>query len=142
MGNKIMFGSPMQQQNLLEDYRFIYRHLTPKELTCIDTKYDMAHELGRGTFAMVMKATACNTGEWWAVKIIHMQMLCPSNSNNNNENDGAAAIAALPPRQRTSSERSTFWRSSIIQIFVAFARRSHQTKVAMIIVRLFFLNLI
>src|SRR6266851_4228235 len=140
-GNEIAFGSPMQQQKLDEDYRFIYRHLVPKELTSIDAKYDMAHELGRGTFATVMKAIARNTGEWWAVKIIHMQMLRPSNSNNNNENDGAAAIAALPPRQRTSSERSTFWRSSIIQIFVTFARRSHQTKVAMIIVRLFFLNL-
>jgi serine/threonine/tyrosine protein kinase RAD53 len=72
-GNEIAFGLPMQQQNTLEDYQFIYRHLAPKELTGMDAQYDMAHELGRGTFATVMKVMARNTGEWWAIKIIHTQ---------------------------------------------------------------------
>jgi hypothetical protein len=84
-GNEIAFGSPMQQQNPAEDYRFIYRHLAPVELTGIHAHYDMAHELGRGTFATVMKAMARDTGEWWAVKIIHAQKL---RGNNNNEHGG------------------------------------------------------
>jgi len=40
-------------------------------LTRIDAHYDTAQGLGRGTFVTVMKAMAHNTGEWWAVKIIH-----------------------------------------------------------------------
>ncbi|KAI0301033.1 kinase-like domain-containing protein [Multifurca ochricompacta] len=70
-GNEIAFGSPMPQQNVFEDYRYIYRHLAPLELTGIHAHYDMAHELGKGSFATVMKAMARETGEWWAVKIIH-----------------------------------------------------------------------
>jgi ser/thr/tyr protein kinase RAD53 len=90
-GNEIAFGSPMQQQTLEEDYWFIYWHLVPKELTGIDAKYDIAHKLSRGTFATAMKAIAHNTGEWWAIKIIHTQKLHPSNNNNNNENNGSGA---------------------------------------------------
>lgn len=46
----------------------------------------MAHELGRGTFATVMKAMARTTGEWWAVKIIHSQKLRGANTAANNNN--------------------------------------------------------
>jgi len=77
----------MQQQNPLDDYRFIYRHLAPVELTGVHAFYDMAHELGRGTFATVMKAMSRTTGEWWAVKIIHTQKLRASNNNNNNNDN-------------------------------------------------------
>lgn len=87
-GNEIAFGSPMQQQIPLEDYRYIYRHLAPVELTGIHAHYDMAHELGRGTFATVMKAMARNTGEWWAVKIIHAQKLRGSNNNEHGDEHG------------------------------------------------------
>ncbi len=95
-GNEIAFGSPMQQQNSLEDYRYIYRHLAPYELTGIHAYYDMAHELGRGTFATVMKAISRTTGTWWAVKIIHSQKLRGTNNaaaanNNNNDDNNAAA---------------------------------------------------
>jgi len=94
-GNEIAFGSPMQQQNSLEDYRYIYRHLAPFELTGIHAHYDMAHELGRGTFATVMKAMSRTTAEWWAVKIIHSQKLrganaAAINNNDNNNNNNAA----------------------------------------------------
>lgn len=85
-GNEIAFGSPMAQQNALEDYRYIYRHLAPFELTGIHAFYDMAHELGRGTFATVMKAMSRTTGEWWAVKIIHSQKLRGANTAANNNN--------------------------------------------------------
>jgi len=93
-GNEIAFGSPVQQQNAQEDYRYIYRHLAPLELTGIHAYYDMAHELGRGTFATVMKAMARTTGEWWAVKIIHSQKLRGANATNhaNNNNNSNAAV--------------------------------------------------
>jgi len=81
-GNEIAFGSPMQQSEALEDYRYIYRHLAPHQLTGIHAHYDIAHELGRGTFATVMKAMSRTTGEWCAVKIIHAQKLRGANANN------------------------------------------------------------
>ena len=93
-GNEIAFGSPMQQQNPLEDYRYIYRHLAPSELTGIHAHYDMGHELGRGTFATVMKAINRTSGDWWAVKIIHSQKLRGANANNNNNDNNNAAAAA------------------------------------------------
>jgi serine/threonine/tyrosine protein kinase RAD53 len=86
-GNEIAFGSPVAQQNALEDYRYIYRHLAPFELTGIHAFYDMAHELGRGTFATVMRAMSRTTGEWFAVKIIHSQKLRGANANANNDNN-------------------------------------------------------
>ena len=87
-GNEIAFGSPMPQQNPLEDYRYIYRHLAPLELTGIHAHYDMAHELGKGSFATVMKAMARETGEWWAVKIIHGNKVRGGNNTNQNQNGG------------------------------------------------------
>jgi serine/threonine/tyrosine protein kinase RAD53 len=80
----------MQQQNQLEDYRYIYRHLAPYELTGIHAHYDMAHELGKGTFATVMKAMSRTTSDWWAVKIIHSQKIRRANANNNDNNNAAA----------------------------------------------------
>lgn len=97
-GNEIAFGSPAQQPDSIEDYRYIYRHLAPYELTGIHAHYDMAHELGRGTFATVMKAMSRTSAEWWAVKIIHSQKLRGTNNaaanNNNNENNNNNNAAA------------------------------------------------
>lgn len=51
---------------------FIYRHLARKEdLEGIHAVYEMGNELGKGTFATVMKAIHKETGDWYAVKIIH-----------------------------------------------------------------------
>ena len=62
----------------------LYRHLVPLELTGIHTHYDMAHGLGRGTFATVIKAMSHPMANCWAVKIIHSQKLGRANANNNN----------------------------------------------------------
>ena len=64
------------------------------------TMTDMAHELGRGTFATVMKAIARTTGGWWTVKIIHTQKLHPSNNNNEYDGSGCNGLRSptvLPP---------------------------------------------
>ena len=41
----------------------------------LHSKYDLQHELGRGSFATVMKALHRKTGEWYAVKIIQASKL-------------------------------------------------------------------
>jgi serine/threonine/tyrosine protein kinase RAD53 len=64
----------------------------------------MAHELGRGTFATVMKAMARITGCWWAVKIIHTQKLHPSNNNNEYDSSGRNGHCS-PTTPMTNPER-------------------------------------
>jgi hypothetical protein len=114
-------------QNPLENYRFIYRHLAPKELTRIDAHYDMAQELGRGTFATVMKAMAPNTGEWWAVKIIHTQKLRPS--DNNYENDCSTGGSGRNGHRGPTTPRKNRERDRHVgKTFVVSARRPRQTK--------------
>ncbi|KAG6331844.1 hypothetical protein ID866_7247 [Astraeus odoratus] len=70
-GNEIAFGTPQPQPGSLEDYRFIYRHTAagpPKK--GIHAYYDISHELGKGSFATVMKAISRSTGQWYAIKMI------------------------------------------------------------------------
>ncbi|KAL4073772.1 kinase-like domain-containing protein [Scleroderma yunnanense] len=70
-GNEIAFGTPQPQPGSLEDYRFIYRHTAagpPKK--GIHAFYDISHELGKGSFATVMKAISRATGQWYAIKMI------------------------------------------------------------------------
>ncbi|KAI0058110.1 kinase-like protein [Artomyces pyxidatus] len=71
-GNEIAFGSPSPNSKREEDFRFIYRHLAgPTHVDPVHEKYELASELGKGSFATVMRAVEKQTGEWWAVKIIH-----------------------------------------------------------------------
>jgi len=51
---------------------YIYRHLAGgPDTTGVHAFYDIFNELGKGSFATVMRALCRETGEWWAVKIIH-----------------------------------------------------------------------
>jgi len=120
----------MQQQSPLEDYRFIYRRLAPKELTGIDAHYDTVQELGRGTFVTVMKATRASGG--------------PSRSSTRRSSArrttltkttaalaaaGSTAIAVLPQgRIERERERKRERDQHVVETFVVSARRSHQTK--------------
>jgi serine/threonine/tyrosine protein kinase RAD53 len=36
----------------------------------LHAQYDISHELGKGSFATVMKAVSRSTGQWYAIKII------------------------------------------------------------------------
>lgn len=88
-GNEIAFGTPQPQPGSLEDYRafssftslssldillrtgFIYRHTAAGPPNKgIHAFYDISHELGKGSFATVMKAISRATGQWYAIKMI------------------------------------------------------------------------
>ncbi|KAG5653051.1 hypothetical protein H0H81_002568 [Sphagnurus paluster] len=72
-GNEIAFGTtvPQPQNEGKEDYRFIYRHVAGgPPTTGLYAHYDITQELGKGSFAVVMKAICRKTGQWVAVKMI------------------------------------------------------------------------
>ncbi|KAF9478621.1 Pkinase-domain-containing protein [Pholiota conissans] len=72
-GTEIAFGTftPQSQNNGLEDYRFVYRHIAGgAPVTGLFANYDLGVELGRGSFASVKKAIHRPTGVWYAVKMI------------------------------------------------------------------------
>ncbi|CDO76220.1 hypothetical protein BN946_scf184894.g9 [Trametes cinnabarina] len=72
-GNEIAFGTavPQPANGGIEDYRFVYRHMAggPPERG-LYAHYDLHHELGKGSFATVMKALNKADGKWYAVKMI------------------------------------------------------------------------
>jgi serine/threonine/tyrosine protein kinase RAD53 len=50
---------------------FIYRHTAGgPPLGGVHAFYDISHELGKGSFATVMKAISRSTGQWFAIKMI------------------------------------------------------------------------
>jgi ser/thr/tyr protein kinase RAD53 len=88
-GNEVAFGTCQPQDNLEQDYRtssilliavsfayllipgYIYRHMAagvPKQ--GLWAFYDIAHELGKGSFATVVKAINRMDHQWYAVKMI------------------------------------------------------------------------
>ncbi|KAI1787438.1 Pkinase-domain-containing protein [Ganoderma leucocontextum] len=78
-GNEIAFGTALSQHHVnggLEDYRFIYRHMACGPATRgLHKHYDVQHELGKGSFATVMKALHRAEDKWYAVKMIHASHL-------------------------------------------------------------------
>ncbi|KAK0448648.1 kinase-like domain-containing protein [Armillaria borealis] len=71
-GNEIAFGTVIPQgPNSKEDYRYIFRMVAGGDkLEGVYADYEVAHELGKGAFATVVKAMSRKTGEWVAVKMI------------------------------------------------------------------------
>ncbi|KAG1812212.1 kinase-like domain-containing protein [Suillus subaureus] len=94
-GNEIAFGSPHAQPGDLEDYRFIYRHTAagPPQ-GGLHAQYDISHEIGKGSFATVMKAVSRATGQWYAIKIIQDHKVKRATANNN-ETSFAREISIL-----------------------------------------------
>lgn len=95
-GNEIAFGTPQPQvqDNGIEDYReclskyllpqdarspaagFVYRHMaagTPT--TGLYAQYQMHGELGKGSYATVMKAMHRDSAKWYAVKVMQRNRL-------------------------------------------------------------------
>ncbi|PCH35867.1 Pkinase-domain-containing protein [Wolfiporia cocos MD-104 SS10] len=76
-GNEIAFGSPVPNyaDNGAEDYRFVFRRVTGTPLVGFHAQYQMHNELGKGSFAVVMKAIHRETGHWYAVKVMQRNRL-------------------------------------------------------------------
>ncbi|KAH8825103.1 kinase-like domain-containing protein [Flagelloscypha sp. PMI_526] len=75
-GSEIGFGTTSVQCAIpKDDFRFIYRFTaaSAKAIT-VHKFYELANELGKGTFATVMKAVKRATGEPVAIKMIHKQL--------------------------------------------------------------------
>ena len=73
-GNEISFGT--YQPQTIDDYRYIYRHLaTGGPTEGLHAHYELTEELGKGTFATVMKAMNKSNGLWYACKMIHLRSL-------------------------------------------------------------------
>lgn len=72
-GDEISFGTVLPQvASALDDYRFLFRLVAgggPQE--GMYAEYDLISELGKGSFATVMKALERQTGETRAIKMIH-----------------------------------------------------------------------
>ncbi|KAL9711831.1 hypothetical protein Ac2012v2_004904 [Leucoagaricus gongylophorus] len=80
-GNEIGFGSHQPQSDGNQDYRFIFRLMSGSPPTDgLHVYYDVTNELGKGSFATVMKAIERSTGVWYAIKIITEK---PSRHGNN-----------------------------------------------------------
>ncbi|KAK0194926.1 kinase-like domain-containing protein [Armillaria mellea] len=71
-GNEIAFGMVIPQgPKSKEDYRYIFRMVAGgNKLEGVYADYEVAHELGKGAFATVVKALSRTTGEWVAIKMI------------------------------------------------------------------------
>ncbi|KAI0665870.1 kinase-like domain-containing protein [Trametes maxima] len=77
-GNEIAFGSmkPQPAEGGVHDYRFMYRHVAyTSPNRGVHSIYDIQHELGKGSFAPVMKALHREEGRWYAIKIIQGEKL-------------------------------------------------------------------
>ncbi|KAK0194831.1 kinase-like domain-containing protein [Armillaria mellea] len=71
-GELITFGSPIAQG--AEDYRFTFRthttDLREHDRGQLYLHYEIAHELGSGSYGTVSKGMCIATGEWVAIKVI------------------------------------------------------------------------
>ncbi|OSC96762.1 kinase-like protein, partial [Trametes coccinea BRFM310] len=77
-GHEISFGTskPRPKEGGIHDYRYIYRHLAYKPPSGgVHSVYDMQHELGKGSYATVVKALHKQEGRWYAIKIISTHKL-------------------------------------------------------------------
>ncbi|KIY67911.1 Pkinase-domain-containing protein [Cylindrobasidium torrendii FP15055 ss-10] len=72
-GDEISFGTVVPQPaSALDDYRFLFRLLAGGGTQeGMYAEYDLISELGKGSFATVMKALERQTGETRAIKMIH-----------------------------------------------------------------------
>jgi len=95
-GHEIAFGTtvPQPANGGLEDYRFVYRHTAAgPPTTGLYAHYDLSTELGKGSFATVMKAISRATGKWYAVKMIHDKSVRSPGEQHHGQNSRRAAFA-------------------------------------------------
>ncbi|KAG9316853.1 kinase-like domain-containing protein [Chiua virens] len=91
-GNEIAFGTPVPQPASVEDYRFIFKLTAaiptpPADAEGVHAMYDITHELGKGSFATVVKAISRKTGQWFAIKMIQESKVRRANANGKSDAD-------------------------------------------------------
>ncbi|KAH7928923.1 kinase-like protein [Leucogyrophana mollusca] len=105
-GNEIAFGSPQSQPGSMEDYRFIYRHTAAgPPVGGLHAHYDISHELGKGSFATVMKAISRATGQWFAIKMIQENKVKRAAANAGEANASNAQKATAFAREISILEK-------------------------------------
>lgn len=73
---------------------FVYRHTAAgPPTTGLYAHYDLSTELGKGSFATVMKAISRATGKWYAVKMIHDKSVRSPGETPHGTNSRRAAFA-------------------------------------------------
>jgi serine/threonine/tyrosine protein kinase RAD53 len=71
---------------------FVYSHTAAGfPDTGLYAHYDISTELGKGSFATVMKAVSRATGQWYAVKMIHKERIARTVENANQNNASRSA---------------------------------------------------
>ncbi|KAG5219844.1 kinase domain-containing protein [Salix suchowensis] len=87
---------PSDCERGIEDYRFVYRHLAAGPPTeGLYKYYDLCNELGKGSFATVMKAVHLATGEWVAIKMIQDKKANAAGTNANADGNGTTRHQAF-----------------------------------------------
>ncbi|KAH7916616.1 kinase-like domain-containing protein [Hygrophoropsis aurantiaca] len=105
-GYEVAFGSPQPQPGNIEDYRFIYRHTAAGPPTGgLHAHYDLGHELGKGSFATVMKAVSRATGQWFAIKMIQENKVRRANATAGEANASNAQKATAFAREISILEK-------------------------------------
>ncbi|KAJ8695899.1 hypothetical protein PTI98_005810 [Pleurotus ostreatus] len=97
-GSELAFGTSTPQivNGGIEDYRFVYRHLAAGPPTeGLYKYYDLCNELGKGSFATVMKAVHLATGEWVAIKMIQDKKANAAGTNANADGNGTTKHQAF-----------------------------------------------
>lgn len=95
-GNEIAFGTPQPNPGAADDYRFIYRHLAAgPPIEGLYAHYDITEELGKGSFATVMKAMCKENGHWYAVKMIQTKNLKRSMTKQQPNGDRVSVDASI-----------------------------------------------
>ncbi|KAH0828081.1 kinase-like domain-containing protein [Lanmaoa asiatica] len=90
-GNEIAFGTATPQPGSVEDYR---TPLTGPARGGVHAYYDISHELGKGSFATVMKAISRSTGQWFAIKMIQESKVRRVTANDN-KSDSEKGMSAF-----------------------------------------------
>ncbi|KAL6303543.1 kinase-like domain-containing protein [Sparassis latifolia] len=127
-GNEVAFGtsSPQPANGGLEDYRFVYRHLAGgPPLEGLYAHYQLHAELGKGSFATVMKAMNRDNGKWYAVKIIQSNKLLSKDQADPHNSEHAKLVREISILESLSHEnicqlKEVFFEESNINIVLEF----------------------
>ncbi|KAI0930029.1 hypothetical protein AcV5_006838 [Taiwanofungus camphoratus] len=126
-GNEIAFGTaqPQPGNGGLEDYRFVYRHMAAGIPTQgLYAHYQLHEELGKGSFATVMKAMNRDDGQWYAIKVIQTSKINRTDTQSTTMNKFAREISILEGLQHPNicQLKEVFFEEWTINLVLEFVR--------------------